>query len=66
MDSILRVKDVCQRLRIGRSTLYVWLKEHDFPPSIQLGPRIVGWRARDIDQWIERKAAEAGAARTAA
>ena len=66
MDSILRVKDVCQRLRIGRSTLYIWLKERDFPPSIQLGPRIVGWRARDIDEWIERKAAEAGAARTGA
>ena len=56
MDSILRVKDVCQRLRIGRSTLYAWLKEGDFPPSIPLGPRIVGWRASDIDKWIERKA----------
>ena len=66
MTEILRPRDVCKRLRIGKSTLYIWLKERDFPPSIQLGPRIVGWRARDIDEWIERKAAEAGAARTTA
>ena len=66
MTEILRPRDVCKRLRIGRSTLYSWLAQGKFPPPIPLGERARGWRECDVAAWLERKAAEAGAARTAA
>ena len=66
MARFLRVPDVLARIGVSRSTLYQWLSEGRFPPSIPLGPRSVAWLERDVTEWIERKAAEAEAARDAA
>lgn len=57
---LLRDKEVAERLGIGRSTLWQWVKKCKFPKPIQLaGGRCTRWDSSVIDAWI----AEQGAAR---
>ena len=66
MSKFLRVPEVLVRVGVSRSTLYEWMRTGDFPASIPLGERAVGWLESDITAWIERKAADAETARNAA
>lgn len=50
---ILRLRQVQSRTAISRSGIYQKMAEGDFPPSISLGPRAVGWLESSIDQWIQ-------------
>ncbi|EDI1752522.1 hypothetical protein GD488_23820 [Salmonella enterica] len=55
---ILRVRDVCKKLGIGRSTIYDWINtkspryDDTFPKPLQLGKKSVGWLESDLEQWI--------------
>lgn len=51
-DRILRAKQVCEILSIGRTHLYEQVKSGTFPIPVQLGERAVGWRLSDINAWI--------------
>ena len=68
MTEILRPKDVCERLRIGRSTLYSWIAQGRFPRQVRYGVRAVGWRSDDVERWLNSRmpADESEAARPAA
>ncbi|MEE8241409.1 MAG: AlpA family transcriptional regulator [Nitrospirales bacterium] len=50
--SILRLKDLQQRVKLSRSTIYAKIAAGDFPSPITLGPRAVGWLESDIQKWI--------------
>jgi len=50
--TILRRHQVQQRTGLSRSTLYQYIKNGEFPASVQLGPRAVGWLESDISDWI--------------
>lgn len=50
--AILRRKTVQEVTGLSRSTIYERIKKKTFPPAIQLGPRMVGWRAGDIDAFL--------------
>ncbi len=50
--SILRLKDLQQRIKLSRSTIYAKIAAGDFPSPITLGPRAVGWLESDIERWI--------------
>jgi prophage regulatory protein len=50
--SILRARQVRERTGLSRSTLYAKIKAGEFPPSISLGERAVGWCSDEIDAWI--------------
>lgn len=52
---ILKLKEVLKKTSLGKTTLYMLIKESDFPQSIKLGLRAVGWLESDIDSWIQRK-----------
>ena len=52
MLEILRPQDVCDRLRISRSTLYSWLAQGRFPRQSRYGVRAVGWRADAVERWM--------------
>lgn len=54
-EQILRIEEVMNRTGLSRSMIYKLQATHEFPLSIQLGERAVGWRQSDIDEWIERK-----------
>lgn len=53
MDRILRLPDVIAAT--GLSRVSIWRKEKSgvFPARLRLGPNAVGWRASQIQQWLE-------------
>jgi prophage regulatory protein len=43
------------RVGLSRSTIYEAIGRDEFPPSISLGARAVGWLESDIDAWLETR-----------
>ena len=54
--SILRLKDVVARTKLSRSSIYSKMAAGDFPASLTLGPRAVGWLESDVASWIRGRA----------
>lgn len=54
--AILRRGQVEQEVGLKRSTIYQRIQEGTFPRPIRLGERAVGWRASDIEQFLENPA----------
>lgn len=52
---ILKLKEVIARTSLGKTTIYMLIKNKQFPKQIQLGPRSVGWLESEIDGWILEK-----------
>ncbi len=50
---IIRPKDLATKLGISETTLWRWRRDSKLPQPISLGPRMIGWRATDIDDWFE-------------
>jgi prophage regulatory protein len=56
---IQRLPTVQERVGYSRTTLHRKVKEGAFPKPIKLAPGqggAIGWRASDIDAWIEARA----------
>lgn len=53
---MLRRRQVEERTGLSRSTIYRRMQAGTFPPAIPLGGRLVGWRATDIEQFLENPA----------
>jgi len=51
--AILRRSQVEQEVGLKRSTIYQRMQEGTFPRPIRLGERAVGWRASDIEDFLE-------------
>jgi len=54
---ILKRNQVQARTGISRSGIYQKMADGDFPKSISLGPRAVGWLESSIDEWIASRVA---------
>ncbi|MFO1225958.1 helix-turn-helix transcriptional regulator [Roseateles sp.] len=54
-DPLLRLPDVEAATGIRKSTLYALMKRGEFPRCVQVTPRCVGWRARDVEAWINAR-----------
>ncbi|AKX47399.1 hypothetical protein AKN94_08570 [Thiopseudomonas alkaliphila] len=52
---ILRLPEVKTKIGFGRSTIYALMANGEFPRSIRIGARAVGWLESDINQWIETR-----------
>ena len=52
---ILKRQQVQARTGISRSGIYQKMAEGEFPKSITLGPRAVGWLESSIDAWIQSR-----------
>ena len=59
VTSILRLPSVKARTGLSRSTIYLRISNDQFPRSISLGGRAVGWLESDIQEWIETKVSDA-------
>ena len=53
---LLKITDLCKLLHTSRASVYVWMREQNFPQPIRLTPRNVAWRESDVLDWIERQA----------
>ncbi|MFJ1253824.1 helix-turn-helix transcriptional regulator [Cupriavidus sp. CuC1] len=54
--AILRRAQVESETGLSRSTIYARIKNKTFPAPIQLGPRAVGWRRGQIDDFLANPA----------
>ncbi len=52
---ILRLPAVKDLTGLSRSTIYFHIANKQFPPSISLGARAVGWLEEDINNWLAEK-----------
>jgi len=55
VNKILRLPQVKGQTGLSRSTIYLRIKNKEFPESISLGGRAVGWLESDIQDWLEDK-----------
>lgn len=50
---LLTIKELCERLKIARSTLHLWRQRGQGPVSIKLPNGEVRFRERDVEEWLE-------------
>lgn len=53
--TILRLPDVKKRTGLSRSSIYLRIANGQFPTSVSLGGRAVGWVEADIERWLADK-----------
>ncbi|RZI75181.1 MAG: AlpA family phage regulatory protein [Pseudomonas sp.] len=51
-EELLRIDDVLSRVPVCRATWWNGVKTGRFPAGVKLGPKMVFWRASDIDALI--------------
>lgn len=51
-ESLLRIRDVLQRLPISRTSLYDGIKIGLYPAPVRVGKRTVAWRESEINELI--------------
>jgi prophage regulatory protein len=54
-DRVLRLKEVCERVGLKRSSVYLAMSKGRFPSPIRLGERAVGWRESTITGWLDAR-----------
>jgi prophage regulatory protein len=52
-NAILRFPEIQRRTGLSRSTIWRRIQQKTFPAPVALGGRAVGWRAAEVDAWIE-------------
>jgi len=52
---ILRLSEVEQKSGFKRAHIYNLMSQGQFPKSVRLGVRAVGWDAGEVDQWIAER-----------
>lgn len=50
---ILRLPDVIAKTGLSRSTIYKRMANQQFPSSVSLGVRAVGWLESDVELWVK-------------
>lgn len=52
METIIRLKNVCETTGLGRSTIYNMVGDGSFPQPVKLTTRSTGWVASEVNDWI--------------
>ena len=51
--TIIRLPVVMARTGLPRSTIYHKMSLDEFPRTVNLGIRSVGWNSEDVEEWIQ-------------
>ena len=54
-NKIIRLPAVKEKTGLSRSSIYLRMSKAEFPKSISLGDRAIGWLESDIEQWIDER-----------
>lgn len=54
-DVYCTARQLCERLGVGRTTVWRWQRQRGFPPPKRLGQRVARWRVADVDAWLARQ-----------
>ncbi|WP_040727655.1 AlpA family transcriptional regulator [Thiomicrorhabdus sp. Kp2] len=52
---IYRLKALVSELGLSKTTIYALIKEGQFPKPVSLTARSVGWKAEDIEEWLNSR-----------
>ncbi|MGF1761104.1 AlpA family transcriptional regulator [Photobacterium sagamiensis] len=52
---IIRLPEVKEKTGLSRSSIYLRMSKGDFPQSISLGERAVGWVEMDVEHWLDAR-----------
>ena len=55
MDYIIRPHKLAEKLGISTVTLWRMEKAGELPRRVKIGPRIVGWRESEINDWLDKR-----------
>ena len=55
--AIYRLPTVARITGLSKATIYRLRDRGEFPQPVQLSPRCVGWRVKDIEAWLEARIA---------
>lgn len=55
IDRFIRRKELLAIIPIGKSTLYAMIQAGEFPKPVTIGRRAVGWREREISEWLNAR-----------
>ena len=53
-NELLRIREVCRRTGMSRTTVYDRISKGAFPKPLHLSSRLVVWPSYDVDEWINR------------
>lgn len=59
----LTIAKVCERYpsttracgHIAKTTIYAWIKNHNFPKPVKLGGRISYWISEQVEAWEQQR-----------
>lgn len=52
---VMKLNEVINTTGLSRSLIYAYMSNGNFPKSIQLGPRAVGWIEEEVREWLQEK-----------
>jgi prophage regulatory protein len=52
---VVRMRQLTSMVGLSRSSIYVLVHKSLFPAPIRLGPKAVGWRLNQIDEWLKSR-----------
>ncbi|KLV60125.1 helix-turn-helix transcriptional regulator [Citrobacter sp. MGH104] len=51
---LLRITDVINLTGLPKSTIYLKIKNNEFPNQVSIGSRSVAWVENEVNEWIEK------------
>jgi prophage regulatory protein len=51
-QTLIKLKDVLERVPLSRSQVYKMITAGTFPSQVQISGRAVAWKSDEIDAWI--------------
>lgn len=52
LEELLTAKEVCKKFKLGRTTLWRWVKAGIFPAPRLIGPNCTRWLKSEVGEWL--------------
>ena len=53
MNTIIRKRELSQKLGVSECSIWRWVRAGHFPKPIKLGPNAIGWETSAIERWLQ-------------
>ena len=52
--NMLKMKDLTDRFKVHRTTIYKWMEREGFPRPVKLANNTIRWKHEDVEAWEQR------------